>query len=96
MVQHSITREMTITHEEFFRLLPRALKTRHYEVLNNVVHVTLDHGNITITLSPQVMREIGSLELPVTRINFALKNCADDDRLKFFHEFDLTYQKGGG
>ena len=89
-------RDMSITHDEFFRLLPKALKNRRYEILNNVVHVTLAHGNITISLSPQTSRELGSLVLPVTRINFAIKNCPEVVRLKFFEDFDLAYQKGGG
>lgn len=89
-------REMSITHDEFFRLLPKALINRPYEILNNDVHVTLDHGYITISLSPQSRREIGSLVLPVTHINFAFINCPEVTRLKFFDDFDRAYQKGGG
>jgi hypothetical protein len=96
MMQHLIDREMSITHDEFFRLLPKALKTRRYEILNNVVYVTLGHGSITITLSPQTSRGIGSLVLPVTHVNFAVINCPDEISRMFFDEFDIAFQKGGG
>lgn len=95
-MQHLIDREMSITQDEFFRILPKALKTRRYEILNNVVYVKLGHGSITITLSPQTSRGIGSLVLPVIHVNFAVKNCPEAISREFFDEFDFAFQKGGG
>ena len=95
-MQQTIVREMSITHDEFFRLLPNALKNLRYEKINNNVYTFLDSGNLKITLLPQSERIVGSLKLPVTTVKFTFENCTDSIQEKFFMEFDLAYQKGGG
>lgn len=92
----TITRGMTITHDDFFRLLPRALKNRPFDMSEQGVLVTLNNGRLKITLAPQTDRTIGALTLPVTRIAFEFENCTDAERRQFFEGFDLVYQKGGG
>lgn len=87
---------MSITHDEFFRLLPKALKNIRYEINNNNVLIFLDSGQLEIILLPESERNIGSIKLPITTIKFTFQNCTESDRDKFFTEFDLAYQKGGG
>lgn len=91
-----IMREMTITHDDFFRLLPRALKNRPFETSGQGVLVRLDNGRLKIALAPQTGRTIGALTLPITRIAFEFENCSAEERRQFFEGFDLAYQKGGG
>ena len=92
----TVIREMTITHDDFFRLLPRALKNRPYQTTDQGVLITLNNGTLKITLMPQTGRTIGALMLPVTRIAFEFENCTAEERRQFFAGFDLAYQKGGG
>jgi hypothetical protein len=89
-------REMTITHSDFFRILPKALKSYPYDQNDNVITVTLDKAEISIILSEQRQRQIASLSLPVTDVTFQLKNVAESTKSDFFEQFDRAYHRGGG
>lgn len=87
---------MTITHDDFFRLLPRALENKEFEIIGDTVLVKLNVGTLTITLEAESVRTIGSLTLPVSRVTFSFENIPGEERLGFFKDFDLAFQKGGG
>ncbi|MCH8080000.1 MAG: hypothetical protein IIA06_09540 [Proteobacteria bacterium] len=89
-------REMTITHRDFFRILPKALKSYLYQQHENVISVTLDEGEIVIILAEERLRQIASLSLPITNVTFQIKNVAKKSKKVFFKQFDRTYQRGGG
>ena len=91
-----VKREMTITHADFFRLLPILLKHREFKITGKSVLIILDSGKLEIALSPEVVKNVGALMLPVTQITFSFANIPDADRGKFFRHFDRVYQKGGG
>ena len=95
-MQHTIDREMSVTHDEFFRLLPYALKKRNYKIVNTIVLVDLKPGRLKISLSPQSQKAIGSLLLPTIHVSFDFKDCTEKMQEDFFEDFDLAYQKGGG
>jgi len=95
-VEQTLEREMTISHSDFFRILPKALKSYQYEQVDNVVTVTLDKAEISIFLSEERRRQIASLLLPVTDVTFQLKNVAESTKNKFFVQFDRSYHRGGG
>ena len=81
-------REMTITHRDFFRILPKALKDYLYQQHENVINVTLEEGEIAITLSEEGVRQIASLSLPVTNVTFQMKNVVKKSKKAFFKQFD--------
>ena len=89
-------REMTITHRDFFRTLPKALKSYPYQQHENVINVTLEEGEIAITLSEEGFRQIASLSLPITNVTFQIKNVAENTKNEFFKQFDRAYHRGGG
>ncbi|MCH9048546.1 MAG: hypothetical protein IH836_06345 [Proteobacteria bacterium] len=89
-------REMTITHRDFFRILPKVLKSYLYQQHENVISVTLDEGEIVIILAEERLREIASLSLPITNVTFQIKNVAKKSKKGFFKQFDRTYQCGVG
>ena len=95
-MQYTIVREMSLTYDDFFRLLPGALKGSSYRIENNVVYINLDTGYLKISLSPQSQRAVGSLLLPMIQVTFEFDDCPENDRKLFFENFDLAYQKGGG
>ena len=95
-MEHTFEREMTISHSDFFRILPKALKSYPYEQKENAITVILDKGEITIILSEERHRQIGSLSMPVTDVAFQLKNVAENTKRDFFTQFDRAYQRGGG
>jgi len=87
---------MAISHSDFFRILPYALKTYRYEQEGNVITVTLDDGEISIKLSDEGLRQIASLSLPVVDVTFTLKNVVEITKNQFFRQFDRAFQRGGG
>ncbi len=89
-------REMTITHRDFFRILPKALKSYLYQQHENVISVTLDEGEIVIILAEERLRQIASLTLPITNVTFQIKNVVKKSKKGFFKQFDQAYQRGGG
>ncbi len=95
-MEYSFEREMTITHSDFFRILPKALKFYPYKVKDKLITITLDGGEISIILSEQRHRQIASLSLPVTGVTFQLKNVAESTKMNFFEQFDRAYHRGGG
>ena len=89
-------REMTITHKEFLRLLPKALAGLSYEKNGNLIEIIDDDRLIKINLSEESIRKIASLELPVTNVRIELNNFQTEDSARFISRFGLAYQKGGG
>jgi len=92
----TIEREMTITHADFHRLLPKALGDKRYSVNNDKIEIKIHEGKVTIYLEPEKSRKIGALELPVTQIKFLFENICNSAQKEFFSRFDLAYHKGGG
>jgi hypothetical protein len=94
-----LKREMTITHSDFFRILPKALGNLRYHQQNNIITVYLDdgvEGEIIISLSEERVRKIASLTLPVTDVTFQQENISEKKKIEFFKHFDRAYHRGGG
>jgi hypothetical protein len=91
-----ITREMTITHREFFRLLPGAVKDLDCQIRDNIIDIRDNNRNIMIVLGNESTRDIASLTLPVTCLTFDFTGYSEGETEAFLKRFDLLYQKGGG
>ena len=92
----SFNREMTITHKDFLRLLPKAIGGLTYEKVDNTILIEDELRTIQITLSCESSRKFGSINLPVTNVSIELKGFCDTSVKRFLSRFDLSYQKGGG
>jgi hypothetical protein len=90
-------REMSISHQDFYRLLPIALKSIDYEIDDNgIITANYDGGTIEITPGHEHKRKIASLELPVLFISFGFTNVPSESISFFFTNFSRVYQRGGG
>ena len=96
MSQFRLTREMSITHREFFRLLPRAVDNAPISRQNGRVIVDANEGRVAIFLAAETLRKLAMLELPVTEITLEFTDFTDAARVAFLARFDLAFQKGGG
>lgn len=90
------SREMGLTHDDFWRLLPRAMGQHVYTVTGNVVHAQLNGGTLDITLGPPQQRRIALLALPYSVVSFLFKGVTAEEQLAFKAHFDLYFQRGGG
>ena len=91
-----LTRQMSITHKDFFRLLPRAVNGAPVTRRDNRAHIATEAGRVTITLAPERVRKLGLMEFPVTPVSIEFDGFNPADRTAFLSRFDLAYQKGGG
>ncbi len=87
---------MSITHKEFFRLLPRAVNNAAVSRQENQVNITTCTGLVKITLAPEAIRKLAILEFPVTEVTIEFSGFSASERAAFLSRFDLAYQKGGG
>lgn len=90
----SYSRLMSISREEFLRILPVALAPEdHMEIKENGVHLILDGEVVHITLMPQPRIAIASLRLPSL---LALISIQASIPGTFMSRFDRVFQRGGG
>jgi hypothetical protein len=91
-VRHSV--EMSLSREEFFRLLPAA-------VGSFVVHgdeVRRPDGDLgwVIRLVPLADHRVGSVVVPRHRVDIVLEECSEAEREAFMARFHRAFMRGGG
>ncbi|MDE0154479.1 MAG: hypothetical protein OXS28_02610 [Gammaproteobacteria bacterium] len=91
-----LTREMSITHKDFFRLLPRAVNGAPVTRMGNQADIATEAGRVKITLAPESIRKLGLMEFPVTPVSIEFDGFNPADQTAFLSRFDLAYQRGGG
>lgn len=90
------SRDMGITHSEFFRTLPAALPALPYAVQGSEVTISDDTRRLVISLSPEGRRRIAALSLPTTQVHFTFSGYSPQDVDRFMARFDRAFQRGGG
>jgi len=90
------SREMGLTHSDFWRLLPRAMGEHQYETDGDVVKAVVADGTLVITLGPTLERRIALLRLPYSVVSFTFAGVEEQQQQDFKTHFDLHFQRGGG
>lgn len=85
---------MSISINDFYRLLPIALKDHKYQVNKNIIDI--DNGKIEINPGEEYIRRIASLKFPILKVQFKFTESTDDLINNFMEKFRRVYQKGGG
>jgi len=92
----NFSKEMGVTHADFFRLLPRAMGDTPYQLDDRTVRGELDGGTVSIHLGDAQVRRIALLRIPYAEVSFSFSGVDDAERLRFMQHFDLHFQRGGG
>ena len=87
---------MAITHREFFRLLPAAVKHMTYKITGNTIDISESEKSVIIELENESSRKIASLSLPITKLSIRFSGYDNHDINDFLKKFERAYQKGGG
>jgi hypothetical protein len=92
-----VTKEMGITHKEFYDELPHLLSGIPYHHDKDSIKFQLKDKNIEITLGPEGSRQLGrSVRLPVTLVTIRFSGCSEQQIAAFIKHFNLRFMKGGG
>ena len=90
------SREMGVTDDDFYRILPKAMGRHPYRLEGRTVHGSLDEGTVEIVLGPPQERRIALLRLPFAEVSFTFRGVTADAQQAFKRHFDLYFQRGGG
>jgi len=91
-----ITKEMAVTHADFFRTLPQALDGAPFKKTGNRV-VAEDKGKrLEISLGPERTRQIAGLKVPATDVTLAFTGYDRTEVATALRLFERSFQKGGG
>ena len=91
-----VTKEMAVTHADFFRVLPNAFPDRDYDVQGTKIWRQCDSGTLEIKLGPEGTRRIALLKLPQTSITLTFRGCSKTQRSELIEQFDKGFQRAGG
>jgi sulfur-carrier protein len=86
--------EMSVSREEFFRLLPAALDS--FEVEGEVVRWSEGDHRGTIRLVPLAGRQLGSAFVPRHHVEVAIEECPEAEGEAFMARFRRAFLRGGG
>ena len=90
------SREMGLTHDDFWRLLPRAMGEHSYKQDGDSVRAEVNEGQLEITLGPPLERRIALMCIPYSKVSFSFSGVSEQQQQAFKAHFDLHFQRGGG
>ena len=91
-----VTREMGISHSDFFRIFPAVIDRQPFERIADGVRYADRDRRLTIALSPEAHRRLGKLSIPLTTLRFEFNGYTGDEVEQFMERFDRHFHRGGG
>lgn len=89
-------KEMTISHRDFFRILPGALRTDDFRIDGNRIIAGAGSRRLEIIVSPETRRRVALLTLPVTHVSLEFMGYDTQQAAAALARFDRAFQRGGG
>ena len=90
------SRDMALTHKDFFRILPRAMGSHTYTTDANGVDAQVAGGTVRIDIGSQQLRKIALMEVPWCRVDFRATGVSAAQFKEFSEHFHRYFQRGGG
>ena len=92
----TVTKEMGLSHADFFRTISSALATDNYQRSEFGVVYQNGHRRLEIILGPESDRRIARLSIPSTDVTMSFSGYTDDEITEFVARFDRVFRRGGG
>jgi len=93
----AVVKEMSLTRDDFFRLLPAAAGTLPMRVDGLSVELGTPERGVAITLEPLPPRRLsGLLSLPRALVTLVFHGFDPEAQTAFERNFDRAFQRGGG
>jgi hypothetical protein len=88
--------EMSLSREEFRRLLPGAVGATDIQEQDGVFRASEGARRWNIRLSPLAHRRLGSVVLPCQAVEISLEGHTEAEVAAFLERFHRGFQRGGG
>lgn len=88
------TLEMSLSREEFLRLLPAAVSA--FDTDGEMLWWANGHRRWTIRLRPLADHRLGSVVVPRHRVEIVLESCSEAEGEVFMAHFHRAFLRGGG
>ena len=86
--------EMSLSREEFFRLLPAAVGA--FQADGELVQWVEQGRDWTIRVVPLPDLRLGSAAIPRHRVEIVLERCSEAEGAAFLERFHRAFLRGGG
>jgi hypothetical protein len=87
---------MQLTRDEFLRELSQVVDRKEYQFSGNKIAIQDGSRQLELTLSDEGTWDIGSLHLPVERVQFEFTGYSQEAADAFLERFDQRTQRVGG
>ncbi len=96
IASRKLVKEMGLTVEEFLRGARKLAEGAPFESSGDEFRIHLAEGDVRIHFQARPPRRLGTLQLPVTRVEIDLGDLPETQRCRFLQRFHLHFQRGGG
>lgn len=93
---NQFSRDVQISRKEFLKQLPAAIGNRQHEISGNRVVVKDGAKHVHITLIDEGAGDLGSLDLPMKKIEFDFRGHSQQEIEAFMKEYDEHTLRFGG
>ena len=90
------TIETQCSHAEFMQSLPTVLGKRPYEIVDNKVIMYDDGKRVEIVVNDLPLRTLGSLELPMEKVEFNFLDYTESQADTFMEDYRKHNVRCGG
>lgn len=92
----SFSRDVQITREDFLRQLPAAIENRSFDIDGDLIAIRAGAGIVGIRMTTLENNELGELDLPMMRLDFAFKDMSDVEIDSFMDTYEQRTMRGSG
>lgn len=90
------TREMGMTHRDFFRTFPAVARDVPWGMDGDTVVMAEKNRHLSIRMGAEGQRRIAGLILPTVDLRFEFQDYNEEEANSFMARFDLAFRRGGG
>ena len=91
-----VTKEMAVTHADFFRTLPKALGSETFKKTDHGVVLGVGKKVLAVSLGPERVRQVAGLKVPATDVTLSFSGYERTEIAAALRRFEQMFQKGGG
>ena len=91
-----VTKEMAVTHADFFRTLPKALGSETFKKTDHGVVLGAGKKVLAVSLGPERVRQVAGLKVPATDVTLSFSGYERTEIAAALRRFEQMFQKGGG